>query len=155
MGLPEQIDFLAGELRTWLEILAFNDELNESEQLGVEIAFPLGARRHCGQIARRLGLALCQALSDRYVSSHEGAGLWLRELTPPIGKPYCVARCDSAARALALVDAAADVIDPKVVAISSSTMSRAEIAQELAQRGVRPLSSSRQWWSDFRKLWRV
>ncbi len=113
------MSFAAGEIRTWLEIRAVEDGLAAAEQLDIALAFPLDVPVRRGLIAARLGLRPVRERTDPLVSSLEGEGLWIREMAPPIGAPFCVARCDTSERALALVERAREAMGLEVVAISS------------------------------------
>ncbi|WP_437952774.1 hypothetical protein WME98_20195 [Sorangium sp. So ce296] len=148
-NMPEQMDFVAGELRTWLEILAVEDGLAEAERLRVELAFPLGAHLQRGLIAERLGLRPVPECTDRLVSSYEGEDLWVRELIAPLGSSFCVVRCDTSEQALLLIENVREVMRLEAVAISAWSESRTQLSQTLAREGIRTISSNRQWWSDF------
>jgi len=137
---PEMIDIVAGKLATWLELLAFEQELDEQGRLKVVFAFPIAPRRQRTPLGARLGLRAIAECSDRRVVSHEGEGLWLRELSPPVGRPFCVARCDTLQRALDLVENAGDALDPRVVAVGSWSACRQELKQELERRGIEAVS---------------
>jgi hypothetical protein len=148
-SMPEQMDFVAGELRTWLEILAVEDGLAEAERLRVELAFPLDSHLRRGLIAERLGLRPVPECTDRLVSSYEGEDLWVRELIAPFGISFCVVRCDTSERALLLIKDAREVMRLESVAISAWSESRTQLSQALGREGIRTISSNRQWWSDF------
>ncbi|WP_437646266.1 hypothetical protein [Sorangium sp. So ce362] len=142
----DTMSFVAGEIRTWLEIRAAEDALAEAKQLDLELAFPLDVPVRRGLIAERLGLRPVRECTDHLVSSFEGEGLWIREMAPPIGAPFCVARCDTSERALALVERAREAMGLDVVAIGS--LGR-RLSEALQRAGFQTIASHGQWWSDF------
>ncbi|XXT20475.1 hypothetical protein WME94_02745 [Sorangium sp. So ce429] len=151
--LPERMSFEAGEILTWLEILAFEQQLDIDGQRREELAFPLRSRRHAGALARRLCLRRMDECSDHRVTSYEGDGLWLRELSPPIGRSFLVLRSDSVARAVDVIKEAKDhIATPPMISVSNWSPNHEILIEALRTHGLRAAASGRLWWSDFRHL---
>ncbi|MFO0588441.1 MAG: hypothetical protein U0441_12905 [Polyangiaceae bacterium] len=147
--LSEQMDFVAGEITTWLEILAHDEALRRENKLPVEIALlvPEGAAE---ELARALALTKDTLRTDARVASLEGEHLWIRVQKPPIGRSFAIARCaspDDAARfveaALALPGAA-----PSIVALSTWSAEQPRMREILTARGLRVKSSAAMWWGE-------
>lgn len=166
--LSEQLDFVAGDVATWLEILAHDEALRAEKRLPIEIGFLLGraprtargeapmtAGRH---LAGALGLAEDPARTGPAHESFEGERVWLRALSPPMGRPFAVARCATPEDAVRTVEHALAAgiplsraaREPRLprVAVSSWSPDPAALRAEIAARGCEVLSSAAMWWGE-------
>ncbi|WP_437335643.1 hypothetical protein [Sorangium sp. So ce394] len=151
--LPERMSFEAGEVLTWLETLAFEEQLEESGQLREEFAFPLRSRRYADALVRQLHLRRMDECSDHRVTSYVGDGLWLRQLSPPLGRSFLVLRSDSVARAVDIINGAKEYIaKPPTISVSNWSPNRESLIEALRTYGLRTATSARLWWSDFRHV---
>lgn len=169
--LSEQLDFVAGDAATWLEVLALDEALRAARQLPVEIAFLLARPQRAPRkgpfaagaaLAADLGLPEDPARTGPLHASFRGERLWLRALAPPIGRPFAVVRCASVADAVHTVDRALAAGIPSGapssgaagaprrprVAISSWSPDQADLRAALASRGCEASSGAAMWWGE-------
>lgn len=155
--LSEQLDFVGGDILTWLETVAHGDALRAEKRLLIEIGFLLGRAAPGRRLAETLGLAVDPVRTGPAHESFEGERVWLRALTPPIGRPFAVARCATVQDALDVVDRALALGIPARraagsqrprVAVSSWSPHQAELSSALTARGCEAPSSAAMWWGD-------
>lgn len=156
--LSERLDFLAGDLLTWLETLAHDEALTAEKRLPIELGMLLGeAPQSTGsaaasgagaRLAAALGLAPDPLHSDPLHASFASEQVWLRVLAAPLGHPFLVARCATVDAALDAVDAALAAGSPRCVALSTWSASQPELRSGLTARGCEVISSGRMWWGD-------